>query len=142
MVDFRNLLSTNLEAIERPKPLPAGTWNGTISARTFGESNKKKTPFVQFTISNLRPGEDIDPEDLNGVRELGKKTVTTTYYITPEAQFRIKDLIASCGHETSGRSLAEGIEDLIGSEVMFLIKHRPSEDGQEIYTDVDNVKGA
>lgn len=141
MVDFRTLLSKNLEDVKAPTPLPAGTWTGQITAREFGESQRKKTPYVRFTIGNLQPGEDIDQEDLAGV-ELAKKTVNTTMYLSEDAQFRVKNLVEDCGFGGPGKSLAEGIEDLINAQVIFSISHRPSEDGQQVFVEVNNVKAA
>lgn len=142
MVDFRQLLSTNIENIEAPKPLPTGTWTGQILSRKFDESRSRKTPFVAFTIGNLQPGDDVDAEEVQQVKDLGKKTIIATFYLSPDAQFRIKDLIESCGYAKPGMSLAEGVEELVNAQVMLTIAHRPSEDGKTVYIDVKDVKGA
>lgn len=140
-VDFKALLSKNVDDVKRPVPLPAGTYQGFIGTHKFDESKNKKTPFVRFMIKLTAPGNDVDPNELDGI-ELGKREYGKDYYLTPDADYRVKDLAASCGISVTGRSLGEVIEDIANVPVIVEMKHRNSEDGTEIYNEIGNVKGA
>ena len=138
--DFRSLLDTPMDEIERPKPLPAGTYFGVVKTNKFDESSNKKTPYVRFSIQATAAGEDIDQNDLEGV-ELGKKTFNKDFYLTPEARYRLKDFLESLGISTQGRSLGECIPEALQAQVMFKLGLRPSEDGKEFFNEVKDISG-
>lgn len=140
MVDFSTLLSQNLDSVTKPKALPAGTYNGTVLSHSFALSSKKQTPYVQFNFSVQSAGEDVDPSDLEGV-DVGKKALRTSFYLTDDALFRLKDFLASCGIDTSGRTLNETIPETVGASVLLFVKQRTSENGEDIFNDVDSVRG-
>lgn len=141
MVDFSTLLKTPTDNIKAPKPLPAGTYRGMLTKFEFGESKQKKTPFVQFEAKVSSAEADVEPSDLEGV-DLSSKTLRVTYYLTADSQFRVVDLAKSCGHQTSGRSLGEVIQDLsMNTPVLMEVTQRPSQDGETFYNDVAKVRG-
>ena len=53
----------------------------------------------------------------------------------------MKEFLESLGVETEGRSLAEGIPEATGAQVIVQITQRNSEDGKEVYNDVGDVRG-
>lgn len=139
-VDFKSLLSKPADTVERPKPLPAGTYHGMIGAYKFDESKNKKTPYVRFDLKVHRAGSDVDPEAVNGI-DLSKKNLRRDYYLTDDALYRLKDLIESCGISTTGRSFNELIPELLNKQVIIGVTQRPSEDGTEFYNDVKELAG-
>ena len=139
-VDFKALLKKPVDSIERPKPLPAGTFFGVVQKYEFGESKEKKTPFLRLLIGITGPGDDIDPSDLDGV-DLAKKSLRKDYYLTDDALYRLTELIASCGIPTEGRMLDECIPDLQGASMLCSVTQRSSPDGSEIYNDLDKLAG-
>jgi len=138
--DFRALLSKPTETIERPKALPVGTYLGTISKYEYGKSAQKKTPYVRYFISLTGAGEDVDPDAMEGV-DLSKKQMRKDYYLTDDAQYRVKELWESCGIDGTGRSLGEILPDLVGMPVMLEVTKRNSEDGKDEFNDVGTVRG-
>ena len=49
---FESILDTPAEAVERPKPLPVGTYDVIVKGMPeHGQSSQKKTPFVRFTYA-------------------------------------------------------------------------------------------
>lgn len=140
-VDFKALLSKSTDTIERPKPLPPGTYQAIIGQHKYDESTQKKTPFVRFFIQPTAPGPDIDSDALAGI-DLSKKKLQKDYYLTADAEYRVKDLATSCGIKTQGRSLGEMIEDIANVPVIIEVKHRNSQDGEEVYNEVGSMKGA
>jgi hypothetical protein len=143
MVDFSKLLSKPLDEISKPKPLPVGTYTGLISAYEYKESNsEKKTPYVRFTIKITGATDDIEPSDLDGV-ELTKKQLRKDFYLTEDAQYRMKEFLESAGISTSGRSLGETIPDAVNLAVLVGVTQRSGGgDGTEIFNDVNTLSGA
>ena len=140
MVDFANLLKKPADTIEKPKPLPAGTYHGMISKYEFGESKEKKTPYCRVSLAIHRGGADVEPDMLTGV-DLAKKQLRRDYYLTDDAMYRIKELIESCGVDATGRTMGELIPELVNKPVIISVTQRPSQDGSELYNDVANLKG-
>jgi hypothetical protein len=138
--DFRSLLAKPADSIEKPKPLPAGTYTGTINKYEYGKSKEKKTPYVRYFLQINEAGEDVDPVELDGV-DLSKKQLRRDYYLTDDAEYRVKELWESCGIDGTGRSLGEILPDLIGCSVIIEVTQRNSEDGLTTYNDVGNLKG-
>jgi hypothetical protein len=134
-------LSKPTDSIEKPKPLPAGTYNGVISKYEFGESKEKKTPYVRYHLTAHSAGEDVDPDSIEGI-DLSKKSLRRDFYLTEDAMYRVKDFLDSVGVSTSGRSLGEVIPEAINAAVLISVTQRSSPDGSEIYNDVGNVVGA
>lgn len=138
--DFRSLLSKPADQIERPKPLPAGTYEGTITKYEYGKSKEKKTPYVRYFVQVNSAGEDVDPVEMDGI-DLSKKQLRRDFYLTDDAEYRVKELWESCGIDGTGRSLGEILPDLIGCQVLLEVTQRNSEDGKDTYNDVGNLKG-
>ncbi len=138
--DFRTLLSKPMDEIEKPKPLPAGTYYGTITDHKFDVSAQKRTPYVRFTVTLDSAGDNIDPSDLEGI-DLAKKTQRKDYYLTEDALYRVKAMLESLGITTEGRALGECIPETRNARVMVEITQRNSSDGKDIYTDVADLVG-
>jgi hypothetical protein len=143
MPDFRTLLSKPADQIEKPKPLPAGTYNGVISKFEFGESRDKKTPYVRFHFALQSAGDDVlaNYADQLAKIDLAKKQLRRDFYITDDALYRLKDFAESCGQSTSGRTLNEVIPLLQNSAVLISVTQRNSDDGKDVFNDVGEVKG-
>jgi hypothetical protein len=139
--DFRTLLQKPMDEIERPKPLPAGTYYGTIAGHKFDESSQKRTPFVRFTIKLQSAGDDVDAEEVASV-DWTKKEVRKDFYLTDDALYRLKGFLESVGVEVEGRALGEAIPDSTNAQVIVEVTQRNSADGKDVYNDVGDVRGA
>lgn len=135
-----NLLRKPVDTIERPKAIPAGTYTGVIKSHEFGKSKNKGTDQVTFQIGLTGAEADVPQELLEGI-DLSKKTLRSVFYLTPDSQFRLVDLGASCGLPTSGVSLGEVIDGLDGCPVMVLVSERRSDDGSTVYNDIAKIHG-
>lgn len=140
-VDFKELLKKPADQVERPKPIPAGTYKGVVARQEFGQSKEKKTPYTRYHLTLTGPGDGVDPKDLDGI-DLTKKQFRKDFYLTNDAEYRLLDFIASCGVNTKGRTLGELVPEPLGKDVLIDITQRNSEDGTEIYNDVGKVAGA
>ena len=62
---FESILDTPATEVERPKPLPAGTYDVIVKGLyEQGESTQKKTPYVRFIYAIQSAGEDVDADEI------------------------------------------------------------------------------
>lgn len=142
---FESILDTPAAAIERPKPLPAGTYDAVVKGLyEEGQSSQKKTPFVRFTYALQAAGEDVDEEELTDMGGLTDKTIKDTYYTTPDALFRLTDALANMGLDTDadGVTVRQLLSETPNCPIRVVIGHRASEDGQQIFAEVKRTMKA
>ena len=140
---FESILDTPATEVERPKPLPAGTYDAIVKGLPeFGESSQKKTPFARFTLAMQSAGEDVDEEELTSIGGLDGKSIKSTYYTTPDALFRLTDFLEHCGIELDGKTIRQAIDDTPNCSVKILIGHTASADGESIFAELKKTMPA
>lgn len=143
--DFRSLLSTKPETVEKPQPLPPGTYFGVIKAWEPIESSQKKTPGVKIQFQLQSPDADVDLDQLEqvgGLTAVTKRKVSTIFYLTEDATYRLREFLEfACKLDISGRSFAELLPEAINLAVRLALKHKVT-DKQEIILDVDQILAA
>lgn len=117
---FKELLGKKADDAKPQPAYPAGTYYGKLGKYTFGDQNKNKTPYVRFNVTATGLGEDVDEQEFNqlGIK-LGEKQFRLDFFLTDEADYRLKDFIQSLGIETAGKTFNELLPDLPGSDIMF-----------------------
>lgn len=136
---FSSILDKPASEIEKPKPLPVGTYTCVIKGQPrFDKSSKKQTEFVEFTLQPLAAGEDVDQDDLKAMGGFTNKTIRATYYLTEDALWRLKKfLLEDCEIEASDdASFTQIITETPGKQVRAVIKHTASQDGQSVYAEL------
>lgn len=140
---FSDILDTPATDVERPQPLPAGTYSAVVRGLPeHGQSSQKKTPFVRFTLAITAAGEDVDAEELEAIGGIADKTIRSTYYTTPDALFRLTDFLEHCGIDMEGKTVRQAIEETPNCSVNLVVGHRASEDGQQIFAEVKRTMRA
>ena len=140
---FESILDTPAADIERPKPLPAGTYDAVVRGLPeYGESSQKKTPFCRFTYVMQAAGEDVATDELEAIGGINGKTIRDTYYTTPDAIFRLTDTLERMGIDPEGKSVRQMIDESPNSSIRVVIGHRASEDGQQIFAEVKRTMKA
>src|SRR3974390_1161618 len=140
-VDFKKLLSKNMDEVERPRPLAPGTYYGRIAKFSCDVSKERKTPYVRLFLSVTSAGEGVDLDSLNGV-DLSKKQLRKDFYLTPDSEYRLKEFLKSCGIQVAGRSFESTLPESINSPVIIEVTQRAATDGSgEFYNDVNALKG-
>lgn len=136
--NFSSILKTAPSAVERPKPMPQGTYICMVQGLPrFDKSSKKQTEFVEFTLKLLSAGEDVDQEELAALGGIGDKTIKATYYLTENALWRLKDFLAHCGMDIEAyESFEAAIEDTPSKQVGVFITHEASQDGESVFARV------
>lgn len=134
-VDFQSLLAKPAEA--RPPALPSGTFNGMVTAYKYDVTKgEKQTPYVEYSVQLTSPGADIAPEDLEGVN-LSKRLLRKSYYLTPDAQWRIEEFCAQMGIEVAGRPMGAYIPEAVGQAVLVAVTQRMDpKDPKNIFNDI------
>ncbi len=142
--NFGTLLDKPSSEVERPKPLPQGSYLCVVKGvPRFDKSSKKQTEFVEFTLAVQSAGEDVDEDDMKAWmskadgtrRRLQDATIRATYYITEDSMFRLKDFLDHCGVEDDG-TMRQRIDEAPNSQVIAFIKHRASDDGESVFAEL------
>lgn len=145
---FESILDTPAENVERPKPLPAGTYDVIVKGMPeHGQSSQKKTPFVRFTYALTAAGEDVDEEELaelltakdGSTVPISERTIRDTYYTTPDSLFRLTDALEAMGIDSEGKTIRQMLDETPNSDLRIVVGHRASEDGQSIFAEVKRV---
>lgn len=152
MSNFSEILDRAPSEIERPKPLPEGTYTALIKG-LYEEvkSSKKQTPGVKFNFQILAADEDVDPDALTewmtrqdgSSKSLQDATISTTYWITEGAAFMLTDFLGHLGlGEDFEGSIRAALQETPNRQVKIFIGHRPSEDGKSLFAEVKSTAPA
>lgn len=140
-VDFSKILSKQAEAIEKPKPLPIGSYlcvNPKLPE--FKAIGKNETPAAEFGLVISAPSDDVDPDDLKAYGDVKGKTIRHRMFLTEGTEYRTKEeLVNAFGVEEAGKNLGQMFNETVNKMVLVTIKHRPSEDGTEMYSEVEKL---
>lgn len=135
--NFGSILDQQSSEIQKPKPLPVGTYICVVQGLPkMDKTSKKQTEYVEFTLGILGAGEDVDTEALEEAGGFQGKTVRDTYYLTETAIWRLKKFLDDCGIDEDDMSLRQRIDQAPGCQVAVTIKHQASEDGTSVYANV------
>ena len=144
MTNFADALNRKADEIERPKPLPVGTYLCSIPNQPeMKKIGQKETPAAEYTVRVVSASDDVDQEALNQAGGAQGKNLRLTFYLTEESAYRYRDfLVDTLGIEPNGRTLGEMIPDSVNRMFYATIKHKPSQDGTQIYTEISGTAKA
>lgn len=155
--NFESILDMPSENVERPKPLPVGTYNAIVQGLyEEGVSAQKKTQFVQFTFAIQSADEDVDEDDLNtyltakdGTRKslqgITLKNNSTKFYTANAdgtangALSRLTDFLGICGVPEEGMTIRQRLSETPNCAVKILIGHVASQDGESVFAEVKKI---
>src|SRR5260370_2549018 len=134
MANFQDILNRPSEEIKPPVTLPMGSYHTiVVGLPEQGQSSKKKTDFLKFQHKIIAALDDVDPDAITEFEQDGEtiagQTMDNTFYITDKSANMLKEFILNCGVDLTGKSMAEGLDEIPNSEVIVHIKHEASEDG-------------
>lgn len=135
MPDFTSLLHKDMEEIKKPAAWPTGLYPGRILRYEPGESTQKKTPYMRFTVGVTDFPEALDESEREGF-DLEGKTFRCDYYLTEDALFRLKDLMAGLGFTGY---LDEALPQSVGSDVMIDLTQELNQQTSEIFNRVNRL---
>lgn len=137
---FRDLLSKPTDTVERPKALAPGHYIGEIRSHEFGLSRQKQTPFCRFIIVPSEETEDV-PQGANDGIELARRELRRDFYITPDALYRLSDMLDAVLGRQAGRSFDERLPETRSVRVMMQVTQRETTDQDGNVTNVYNDIG-
>lgn len=140
-VDFSKILGKQTQEIEKPKPLPMGTYvcNNPALPR-FIELGQNKTPCAQFNLTVIAPGDDIDAEQLSEYGEWKGKSIRHNMFLTEDSLFRTKEELCNAFTiEEEGKTLGQVFNETVNRQVLVTLTHRPSDDGTTMYVQVEKL---
>ena len=152
--NFESILDMPAADVERPKPLPAGTYDAVVQGLyEEGVSSQKKTPFVQFAFAIQAADEDVDEDDLaayltsqdgtvKALNSVVLKNNSTKFYTTPDSMFRLTDFLDHLGIEQEGKSVRQCLSETPNCSVKILIGHTASQDGESIFAELKKTMPA
>lgn len=150
--NITDILDRQASEIERPKPLPAGSYLCVVKGQPrHDKSAKKQTPFVEFTLGFLQAYDDVDENELKTsltkadgeTVALTDKTMKATFYLTEGSAFMLTDFLTACGLDTDAdASVRQLLEETPGCQVTATVKHEASQDGTSIYAKFGNFAKA
>lgn len=135
---FSSILDRPSNTIERPKPLPVGTYLAMCKGLPREDkSTKKQTPFVEFTMQLLQAADDVDPESLSAIlngKAISDITMKNTFYLTEDAAWRLQKFLENDLEIDGGdTSLRQMISASPGKQCLVSIKHEASQDGTTVF---------
>jgi hypothetical protein len=137
--NFASVLDAPADEIKRPPLPPQGTYiavvNGPATPREVGQN---KTPAWDFNLKLLQPIQvDGDPEAIQ--KAIGR-SVRATFFETEDAAWRLirflKDHLKIPSEGKTGRQM---ISEAAGRQCVVTVVHRPSQDGTEMFANIDNT---
>ncbi len=146
MVDFTDVLNTQADLIERPKPLPIGSYICIVAGLpeyTVRSTKNGDSQTITYKLKPIAAKEDVDESSLHEFGGIAAApTFTHTIWLggTAEEQtrnlFRLKDFVGHCGQAISGVSAKTMAESVVNTQVGIAVTHRPAPDGSAIYAEV------
>lgn len=140
-LDFSKILSKQADAIEKPKPLPVGSYVAVNpKLPEFKGIGKNETPCAEYTLSIIAPMDDVDPEHIAAYGEVRGKTIRHRQFLTEGTEYRTKEEIKNAfGVEEDGKNLGQMFNETINKQVIVKIKHTPTTDGTDVFAEVESL---
>jgi hypothetical protein len=136
MDTFSEILDIESSDVERPKPLPAGTYACIITGLPrFDKSPKQQIPFIEFTLQPQAPLDDVDQEELQEQGGIGERKLRVTFWIPDkESLWRLNDFLDNCGIEQG--KMSARVDQTPNCSIGAVVKHKPSDDNTVMYANV------
>lgn len=141
-VDFAKLLSKPLDDVKKPPAWPAGTYLGRVTKFEFGDQNKNNTPYARFFIKVTVAGPGLEAEEVVGIDFTKGREFRKDFYLSEDAEWRLKEFIESCGVPTQGRTFAETVPECANAQVQIeVIQQNSQRNAEELVNFAGEVKG-
>lgn len=132
-VNWDSVLGKDLGEVEKPKPRPTGTYTFQVQEHRFDTSDKKGTPFVEFTCKTVDVGPDVDRAALALIKGAGDRKSRLTFYFTDGSEYRLKDFLGALGLSIGGgRTFRDAIPDTTSCIFKAAIRHAVMKNGSVI----------
>lgn len=139
--NFTSILDESPSEVAAPMPLPIGTYLCRVLGQPrYDKSAKKGTEYTEFTLKFIEATDDVDAVDLEeslSGTPLTERTTRITFYHTPDSIYRLDQFHQHCGLDLEdGLTRRQRNEEIATAEVLVVLGHDNSNDGQQIYARV------
>lgn len=139
-VDFSDILNQQVGSAPEPKPLPEGTYYGTIAGiptTRLAKTKEGEKPLIVVKVALTEAGEDVDSDALAEAGGLMRgdgepKIIQKEFWLDESSRYQYDRLFSGFGIE--GVSYADGNQQLPGRDAMVFVKQRTYEAGGETRT--------
>lgn len=129
-LDFSKYLSIKGNEVEKPKPIPIGTYYGFIRSfkgeeRQYNKDDKNdKTPVISFTIHKFTASDDVDQTELGEFKGLENRVLTRDFSLREDQIYRLDEFLTSLGISGDDRTFGDRLNDTVNQPVMVAINQR------------------
>lgn len=141
-----DILDKPATQIDRPKPLPVGTYTWMVVGMPRHDKDKTGNmyEYVEFVVKCLSAFDDVDEEALaewatkaDGTsRELKDFTLKMKFYKTVDSLYRLQEFITHCGCADENKSVRQCLDDMPNAQFVGAIVHSASKDGTTVYANI------
>jgi len=142
MSNFTDVLNINLDDIQKPAILPAGTYlamiEGEPQRKTVGKDDR---PVASIRVKIIAPGEDIHPSDIAELPDgVAGRTLFYTLWLSGEdmskVKWDIKNTLENIGVDISGKSIAQALGEVAGKQCYVTVTRRVNRESGDFVNDV------
>jgi len=127
-IDFNNLLNVNADNVEKPKPIPVGTYTFVVKANQGGSAYKFREVNDQGVLDYyafpIAADEDVDEEMLADTPQWRDRPLRLTFWLSPDDMWKLTDFMEMCGLSLAGKSLKELVPEVAGCQFKGHVSHR------------------
>jgi hypothetical protein len=144
MPDFSSLLSKPAGEAKKPPVLDAGDYPGVIKGYELGESSQKKTPYVRFQIglTGWPDGADTQTREDGTPIDLSTKALRRDYFLTPDALWRLDEMLKSLGIDMAGKSYQDILPETVGTGIIAEVRQGMNQQTNDLFNEVNGIKAA
>lgn len=143
MPSFSDVLSKAAESIERPPLPPKGTYVFVVQGQPK-TNERKEYEVVDFQLKGVRPGEDVDADDLKAYGSPANIIVrksflfnTTDEAAFKRAEFNLREFLVTHLGMDAGLTIKELMTMANGKQCLGTIDYRPDQENPEVlYVDL------
>lgn len=148
MNTFTSILDRPSNSIEKPKPLPVGTYLFLTQGQyKQDKSTKKQTEYVEFSCKILQAGEDVDQEALDLAltnpntgekKALSEVIMKNTYYLTEASAWRLTQFLDHLvGEDSADQSVRQRLSLTPGRQFLGSVVHE--QQGESIFAKINGT---
>lgn len=138
--NFASILEESPSEITFPPPLPIGTYLCTVGQFENTKPSKAGNAGIKFPLKPISAMEDVDAEALQELGGLEGKSLSTTFWITPDSIGFLDQFHANCGIDLSdGTSRKYRNSEVQGMQVLALVSHRMNEENTRAFAEVKST---
>lgn len=147
--NFTSILAgMTMGEMEKPKPLPVGSYAGLITGLEYVEVKKRDNSGTANKVvvkgKIVAPLSDVDAaaiEAFGGMPKLVDKPFKIDFFLTPESAWRLQEFVLEHVElDLRGQTFDQGLPQIVNNQVGIHINHRPDDKKPDvIYSEVDKT---